>query len=292
MALCAGQWDDTLINLPWLAFALALGLGFYEQVRAAGAGPLFAMAASYALLSLPFLGVHVALPGYADLPLAVFIGLASFAFWRWSMERRSGQLVLALLLAASSPMIKTPGWIWLGLLVPALLPVVWGVRGWKALLGLGAVGATALFLMAHYHPRLLGYELHTNFHPVGQALLETTLVFSNWHLLWLGAPLLVLVSWRDLAKPPVAALTAYLGGGLAFLLVVFFFSNAALWVADFSTVNRALLHLAPTLVFYCALLALGLRERLRAAPATVAPTTAEAPLLPNDRSSRPDPDLR
>lgn len=272
MALCVGSWDDTLINLPWLAFGVALGLGFYGQLRAAGAGPLFALGASYLLLSLPFLGVHIALPGYADLPLAVFAGLASMSFWRWSVERRIEHLLLALLLALASPLLKRPGWIWLLLLAPAALPILFGKRGWRIFSGLGGAAAVALFFLAQYQPRLLGYQLHAAFQPVWRPLLETTLLLNNWHLMWYAALLALIIGWRSLLAPRLAALTAYLCGGFAFLFVVFFFSNAALWVSDLSTVNRALLHLVPTLVFALALVALDLREKMtRAASAAVAP---------------------
>lgn len=282
MALCAGGWEDTLVNLPSLGLALALGLGTYTQLRAAKAGPLFAMGVCYLLLSLPFVNVHVALPGYADLPLAVFVGLASMAYWRWTVERDRAQLVLALVLALAGPMIKTPGWIWLGLLLPATLPVLWGRLGWRVLLLFASGAALLLFFLAHYHPRVLGYELHTSFHPVWRPLLDALLHFGNWHLLWYLTPVLLLLRWRDLALPRLAGLTVFLAGGFTFLFVVFFFSNASLWVVDLSTVNRALLHLVPTLVFFEALLCLGWRQSF--APIPPAPPAQEtAPAPPNDR---------
>ncbi len=262
MSLCIGHWDDALVNLPWLAFGIALGLGFYAQIRTV-AGPLFAMGVTYLLLSLPFVGVHLALPGYADLPLAVFAGLAAISFWRWSMERKLKHLALAILLALGAPMLKTPGWVWLVLLAPAVLPVLFGKRGWKVVLALGAVGMISLFVLAHYDPRIMGYQLHASFQPVWRSLFETTFVLGNWHLLWYTALLASLVFWRALFTARLMVLTIYLGGAFAFLFVVFFFSNAALWVSDFSTVNRALLHLAPTLLFALALLALDLRERMQ-----------------------------
>ncbi len=283
MALSAGGWDDTLVNLPWLALALALGLGMYAQLRAAGGGPLFAMGVCYLLLALPFVNVHVALPGYADLPLAVFVGLATMAFWRWTVDRDPVQLALTLALAAAGPVLKTPGWIWLGLLLPASIPVLFARRGWTVLLALAAGAAVLLLVLAHYHPRVLGYELHAGFHPVWRPLLDTLLHLGNWHLLWYLTPALVLLGWRDLASPRLAGLSAFLAGGMAFLFVVFFFSNAALWVTDLSTVNRALLHLVPTVVFYDALLVLGWRQR--AVNPASATSTSEAPPAPaHDRS--------
>lgn len=265
VATWVGHWNDTLVNLPWIGFALALGLGFYAQLRASAAGPLFAMGSTYFLLSLPFFNVQIALPGYADLPLAVFVGLATISFWRWSVERRIEQLVLALVLALSGPMLKTPGWVWLALMVPAALPALFGNLGWRLVFATGATAAITLFVLAHYQPLLVGYQLHARFHPVWKPLAETTLLINNWHLLWYGALLAPILFGRALFTPRLATLTVYLAGALGFLFVVFFFSNAALWVSDLSTVNRALLHLTPTLLFAMALLALDFKERMQKA---------------------------
>jgi hypothetical protein len=55
---------------------------------------------------------------------------------------------------------------------------------------------------------------------------------------------------------------------LAFLVVTFAFTNAAAWVENFTTVNRATLHAAPLLVCLCVLLWHELAKRAEAhAPA-------------------------
>jgi hypothetical protein len=43
--------------------------------------------------------------------------------------------------------------------------------------------------------------------------------------------------------------------GFAFLAWTFFFTQAGDWVVDYTTVNRALLHIAPAAIAYAALLA-------------------------------------
>ena len=89
-----------------------------------------------------------------------------------------------------------------------------------------------------------------SFHPVWEPLWQNYFQFANWHLLWYLLPVLIALGWRHTAKPPLIAGTAMVTSGLAFLFVVFSFSNAAAFVTDYSTVNRATLHLAPLLVFY------------------------------------------
>jgi hypothetical protein len=63
--------------------------------------------------------------------------------------------------------------------------------------------------------------------------------------------------------------------GLAFLLVVFTLTSAEMWVRDFSTVNRATLHLVPLLTYYVLELAHTAIDTLRPAP-PVAPAPLAA----------------
>jgi len=57
-----------------------------------------------------------------------------------------------------------------------------------------------------------------------------------------------------LREPKLAPLTAVIAAAFGFLFFVFAFTNAAAWVADFTTVNRATLHFAPLLLTFCVLL--------------------------------------
>jgi hypothetical protein len=85
---------------------------------------------------------------------------------------------------------------------------------------------------------------------VWEPLWQNYYEFANWHLLWYLLPVLMAFNYRRLLEPPLLAGTVMVATGLAFLFFVFSFSNAADWVADYSTVNRATLHLVPLLLFY------------------------------------------
>ena len=255
MSYALGRWDDTLINLPWLACAIAAGLVFYGEARDAEVHPLLAIVFSYFLLSLPILNVHVALAGYADLFMAAVYGMAAMAFWRWaeSRDRRRGLLALALIL--SCPLIKTPGIVWALTFIPAALVVLLPRRG-LALAGVMAVLALALLgILAQTDPIILGYKLHANFSPVWAPLLQNYFVLDNWHLFWFVFAGLVLLSFKSLFGQILRAKTVLMLTGLTFLGVVFFFTMAEAWVTDFTTVNRATLHIVPALMFYTLLLA-------------------------------------
>ncbi len=64
-----GRWDDSAMNWPWLAILVALVAAMYGALRGEGVAPLLALFGAYLLASLPLVDVHVALAGYADLPM-------------------------------------------------------------------------------------------------------------------------------------------------------------------------------------------------------------------------------
>ncbi len=119
-ALAIGRWDDALMNVPWFACGVALAFAFYGQVRAWGVSAFLAMVGTYLLMSLPFLNVHVALAGYAELHMAAIYGLAAMAFFLWARDGDARQGWLALVLALALPLIKKPGIFWLMSFHPGL----------------------------------------------------------------------------------------------------------------------------------------------------------------------------
>jgi hypothetical protein len=132
--------------------------------------------------------------------------------------------------------------------VPGVVVALLPNRGLKLVaLGFG-VAALALLALGEAETVILGYRLKLAFEPSWRSLAENYFFFANWHLLWYGAIALTLLGARRLAKPPLAPLTMIVATGLAFLFVVFAFTNASAWIGDDTTVNRATLHLAPLLV--------------------------------------------
>lgn len=247
MSYALGRWDDSLMNLPWLQCGIALGLAFYGQARLWGVAPLAAMIFTYFLLSLPLLDTHIALAGYADLFMATVYGLAAMAFFHWARTRDHRQGLLALLLVLSCPLIKIPGQIWMLTFVPALWVALIPRTG---MIVVAALGAAALLVLGRTQLVILGYTLHTEFSPVGEPILRNVFVMDNWHLFWYLFIALWLLSLTRLFSASLRVMTVLVLTGFYFLAIVFFFSKAHVWVADFSTLNRALLHIVPMLMFY------------------------------------------
>ncbi len=191
--LWLGRWDESPMNAPWIALFVALGFAFHGQLRRAGAGPVRAMFFTYLLLSLPFLNVHVALAGNADLFVATTYGLAAIALWQWVRTRDRSDLALAVLLAIVCANIKVEGLLWaLTLLPPAL--AAWNRRAGLALVAAVALAGVGWFLFGPPRLELFGYVLRTRVTNVSLPLAQHLFVMDNWHLLWYAA--LLVVAWR------------------------------------------------------------------------------------------------
>jgi len=111
--------------------------------------------------------------------------------------------------------------------------------------------------------------LELGWHPVGGAMLASLFTLPNWHLFWYALPLLVVLRRRFLARDRPARLL-----GLIVLLqclalfVLFFFTNAGAWAADFTSANRLILQLVPGVFVFIAMLLRDLPGvAARAAPA-------------------------
>lgn len=271
-ASAAAGWNEPLVNLAWCGALAAFGLAAYGYWRGMGLSSLIAIALVYALSSLPLLDVHVALAGYADLWLAVVLGLAALAWSRWLLMRARGQWLLAVALILCLPLIKLEGAVW-ALLFSAvvLLDLVPSRWRWRIAALIGVVCAIGLVAGGLHVPMLgLGW-VHVGWGQVaipglptstlswhaavGRAMLASLFTLPNWHLLWYAFPLLVVTRWRRLRVDHAARLLGLLVLlQLAFLFVLFFFTGAAEWAEDFTSANRLLLQIVPTVFVFAAVL--------------------------------------
>ena len=250
MSYSLGRWDDTLMNLPWLLCAAALGLAFYGQARQWQVPPLFALMFTYFLLSLPFLNVHVALAGYADLFMGAFYGLAAMAFFHWTRKRDFWQGAMALLFGLGCILIKQPGIAWALTFLPALLVVFMPRAGLRWISAMAVAGVATLFILGEKDFNLFGYHVYLRFAADWQPFWQNMMVMENWHLLWYLVVAALVLSFPRLLAPSFRSMTVLLLTAVSFLAVVFFFTQAQAWAEDYTTINRALLHIVPMLLFY------------------------------------------
>lgn len=266
-ALGMGSWTDNLVNLPWALCLAALGLAFYGQGRMLGAKPHTTLIALFLLLSTPFLNVHTALAGYADLWLASFYAMAGMAFLNWSRTRNPIQVFLCIIFAVACTQTKVPGVIWVITLIPGALLVLLPKRLGYSFIILTIAGIiTFLYVggLSLHIPnigevtvipeqiKIPGLKTMTiAYHPIWWTFVANGLNWDNWHLLgWLlllTTPLLLHFSFRSYMN--LAASIPILLGVL-FLYVIFFYTKYHLEAIHNTTINRALLHLMPLLCFY------------------------------------------
>lgn len=277
-SIALGRWDDALMNLPWWLVAVALAIAIYGALRESGLGPLGATIGAWLASSLPLANVHVALAGYADLPMAAYYALAALALWRWSRERTLASASLALLFAVACTTIKTPGLVWALTLLPGAVLALMPQRGPRVVAIGVAIVLLTLAVLAQTDPVVLGYRLHLDFAPAWAALVDSLFLLGNWHLLWYAVIAAALVGWQVLRAPALAPLSITVASGLLFLIVAFAFTNARNWVTDQTTINRAVLHVAPlALVWTILVVDAWLHQRIRTGSArVVAPAAVTA----------------
>lgn len=265
VALALGRWDDTLVNAPWLAAFIALGIGMFGALRQMGVDRHWAILASYLVLSLPLLDVHVALAGYADLHLAAAYALAVLALAEWERSRTRYALVLLVVCGALLPWLKIPGIAWLGTLALGAAVAAFGASWWRLLGLLAVIVAATIGAALLIAPGRVAIPQTLEQYRVVESLVLQLWAFGNWNLLWYVLPLALAFAWRETLALRGTAFA--LAGGFGFLAWTFLFTQAGDWVVDYTTVNRALLHIAPAALGFAALVLARREAAAETAPA-------------------------
>ena len=269
--ISANSWDHSLLYTPWVLVAFNLGLALYGHLRLAGASVLAASISTYLLLNLPFINVHTALPGYADLWLASAFGMAIFALYQWEQRRDRGYALLFLFNAILCSQLKLPGVVLCTILLLAFVRTLLGASYTTelkisavliAILAYGLIfgihidlpGERAIALSANALDLPLFGRFEFEYHAISSAMLSTTLSALNWNLTTYMLLLLLATKIynRDILLRPPSYLLAILGG-LVFIVLVYYFTRHYLNALNFTAVNRALLSLVPALIFYIGL---------------------------------------
>jgi hypothetical protein len=274
-ALLIGRWDDALVNLPWWFTGVAFGFGMFGGLIRLGLARIVALAGTSMVLSLPIVDTHVALAGYADLPMACYLTLGALAALDAARTRSASDAALAALLLVACALVKNPGKAWLIVLLPGVFTAMLPKHGLRIAGAAFMAAALVLVVVTRTGVTILGYTMTAQFALPWNALFDAYFSFGNWNLLWYGAVATALLAWRHLLDRDVAPMTCIVVAGLLFLIVGFAFSNAGAWVEDQSTVNRATLHLAPLIVVW---MLVALRARFaKPSDASSLPSVAASP---------------
>jgi hypothetical protein len=248
IALALGRFDDALVNLPWLTIYVALGLGIYAQLRRLDVAAPLALIVTYMGLSLPLLDTHVALAGYADLPVAATVALGMLALMRWERDRARVDLVYVAIAIALLPTLKVPGVVWAATLLLGLLIAAFG-RSWRRILlvTLGIAAACAVVVALLFRGKFVSVSGQSQAE-IAEPMVANLFLFDNWHLLWYVVPVAIALGWRDALR--MRGTSVAFVAGFAFLWATFALTRAGNWVADYTTVNRAVLHIAPAALVF------------------------------------------
>ncbi len=257
--LGVGTSDHTLVYVPWLLVALALGLATYGHLRLAAIGPLASTVAAYLLVNLPFLTVHVALAGYGDLWVTAFFGCAILSLSSWNQGSGKSYALLAAVLATGCALLKMPGLIMAGIvLITAVSCLVVHTRT-AVIATLCALGIAITVLIIGMDMEVPGLgqvvislsgiklpylgEYAFSYHAVSDAVINTTLVMLNWNLLAYLALIVLIIAacspkhFRQLPAEAVASLLT-----LSFVGFVYYFTKRYEFALDYTQINRALIY--------------------------------------------------
>lgn len=268
-ALALGRWHETLVNLPWFLTGPALGLAIFGQLRRLGLGVLPGTLAVYLTLSVPLLGVHVGLGGYADIWMVAAFGVAALSMLALLQESRWQEWLVFLALIALMPFIKQAGILFA---VPFLLALVFGwMRPLQGLLlavlaACVLVVAVAVFGLDFWIPGLGRVFLDSDglhlprggvvaFDPQWSIFLGRLFVEASWHLLFLLGVLLLVIgipaAWGHRLFRGLWILVAAIG---VMTFVVYGATLQADRLVDGTGFGRHLLPLVPVLAAWFGLL--------------------------------------
>ena len=277
-ALSSG-WNDQSASIPWFFAMLAIGSMMFGLCRQSGLTILPSLAGLYLLISIPIVGMHGLLAGYADLWMVGTSGMGLAALMLWTQKRRRGALALGTVLLVVGSCFKTEGWIWLGMgMLFILIHTLWHQRRYAALFCV----MTILFAGFHLESVNLGalglwgiHEETIHIGPLGQYLLrpynalpkyfEMIFLRGNLHLLGtlylLALALLTFINWR-------ASVTHWLMGALIICSqwIIFGLSSYSLYAETGTAINRLLLQFLPVFVLTIAVAWKVVTETLNQSP--------------------------
>ena len=281
----AGGWSSSTSHLPWLLLQPMIGVSVFAGLRRIGCQTWLALLGAYALLSMPLVDAHLSLAGYLDLWIAALLALAALALWRWRQTGERRHLLTCLLFTAALPLLKQEGAVWLLLMLATLVLLVLPSRLRWLLLGLGLLALVVGLLLGGLPIPAPGLgtvwlrwgqitvpgigDIDLALHPVLPEVFASLFLLPNFHLLWWLLPIGALIAWRQCCFDRGArGLGLLLLFGLCFVGFLFFFTDAAAWAKNLTSLNRIVLQLVPVAILFLVALfsAAGQEPDDRAAP--------------------------
>ncbi len=250
--------------LAWWFVPIAVAFCFYGHLRLWGVKPLPTLVLIYLFMSLPYLNIHTALAGYADIWLAAAFVMMALSMQEWRNTSDHRYLILSLVFALICTQLKNPGLILGAIFLPVyffaepridakwkLIALCLAVMGTLCALTVGITleipGIGAIILNRDVVQLPVVGLMKIEFSNVSGAITDSLFRMSNWHMLFylLAVSIAVGLFRPGRATRFSSPLFLYLLAGSAFIFAVFFFTRHSAHAEDFRTLNRAILYLVP-----------------------------------------------
>jgi hypothetical protein len=273
-AISLGYWSETLVNLPVLFAGLAIGMALYGQCREHGLTIFTSLITCYLLYSIPLLGTHLALAGYADIWMAGFNGLGFVAVLRGAMidnEIKASRfhITLGLLMILFSVWIKNEGAVWLLAAIALLVLAKCRPRVPIIIASAALIVTLITFLLGYTYIAIpligklgivdgrLAIPVIGNFglemHNVGYVYWNNFIQMGSWNLLWVAVVASLLLAMKSPNPLPGYRIRrtalSFILLFLASQLFIFGFTDKGLWADTYTAINRLPLHFVPALLF-------------------------------------------
>jgi hypothetical protein len=252
-ALALAEWNDRMIGLAWLLGGIFSTLMTWGCLRFLGLPRLLCWLGAYLLLSLPLVTTHIALFGYADLWMMVFLLLFTVGFLLWAAHGRARFLLVMVLAATVMTVTKDTGAYWFPALILALVATRLSDR--VMIVALGAVlAALGSILLLGQDPLALltGGRYTLSAQPVLEVLTAIgrhMFVWLDWHLLWFLMPAVLAGALYFSRGDALLRALAWLCVLLLGTVFAGFLGTRAGYYATIGTLfNRVLLQIVPAFV--------------------------------------------
>jgi hypothetical protein len=267
--LGVGTADHTFPYLSWPLLALTSGIAMYGFMRFFAFSRMAAILYCYAVLSIPYINLHVTLAGYADIWLTFAFTLAVLSLHSWQRSGDKGFAVLALLFSVACTQIKTPGIVLGGIGIATLMVAALQIR--ISLLVIAGLFLTLTVVILI----LFGVELNlpllgeikfskelirlpglgaqrVEFHNSMPFFGESLFLQANWNILGYAltaALLLILVRYNQIENMDLLLANVVLAS--VFIFVTYSFTSHYDNAVNFTSLNRVLLYIMPVATLIC-----------------------------------------
>ncbi|QOC23811.1 hypothetical protein IC757_06715 [Wenzhouxiangella sp. AB-CW3] len=252
-AVVVGAWDDSLIGVAWLVAGLSSVMIVHGLLRHLGVAQWISWLGIYLLVSAPLFATHIALFGYADLWVMLYMLVFGLGLMLWVRHRGWQSLLVMLFAGVMMSLAKDTGVYWVPVLLLAWLATLMSNR--QLILVLAVAGGLAgLLWLVGVDPLLWlssdRYSLEARISAEGvMGIAHHLFVRQDWHLAWYLLPLVfALAIWRAGAAPELRGLLVLSVLATAYALAGFVLTRAAVYAADGTLFSRIVLQLYPVLV--------------------------------------------